>query len=81
MLLIAAVPAVAMVLMIRRGAPLVPRLTFFLGALATAAAVNFGLRFFHPGDATLTVLVWHMGFAAVASAAAGLVEPRILRWG
>ena len=81
MLLIATVPAVAMVLMIRRGAPLVPRLTLFLGALATAAAVNFGLRFFHPGDATLTVLVWHMGFAAVASAAATLAGPRMLRWG
>lgn len=81
MALMATVPALAMVLMIRRGAPLVPRLTLFLGALATAAAVNFGLRFFHPGDATLTVLVWHMGFAAVASAAATLAGPRMLRWG
>jgi hypothetical protein len=80
MLLMAAVPAVAMMAMIRRGAPLVPRLTVFLGALATAAAVNFGLRFFHPGDATLTVLVWHMGFAAIASALATFAGPRMLRW-
>ena len=51
--------------MLRRGAPLAPRATLFLGALATAAVVAFGLRFFHIGDASIMVLTWHMGLAAV----------------
>ncbi len=80
MLLMAVVPAAAMLLMLRRGAPLAPRTTLFLGALATAALVAFGLRFFHIGDASIMVLVWHMGLAAVLSVAAGLAGPRALGW-
>lgn len=80
MLLMAAVPAVAMLVMLRRGAPLAPRATLFLGALATAAVVAFGLRFFHDGDASILVLVWHMGLAAVLTLAAGLAGPRVLGW-
>jgi len=80
MLLMAAVPTAAMLVMLRRGAPLAPRATLFLGALATAAVVAFGLRFFHVGDASITVLVWHIGLAAVLSLAAGLAGPRVLGW-
>jgi hypothetical protein len=80
MLLMAIVPTGAMLAMLRRGAPLAPRATLFLGALATAAAVAFGLRFFHIGDASIMVLVWHMGLAAVLTLAAGLAGPRVLGW-
>jgi hypothetical protein len=80
MLLMAAVPAAVMLVMLRRGAPLAPRATLFLGALATAAVVAFGLRFFHIGDASIMVLVWHMGLAAVLTLAAGLAGPRVLGW-
>jgi hypothetical protein len=80
MLLMAAVPAVVMLVMLRRGAPLAPRATLFLGALATAAVVAFGLRFFHIGDASIMVLVWHMGVASVLTFAAGLAGPRVLGW-
>lgn len=80
MLLMAAVPGAAMLVMLRRGAPLAPRATLFLGALATAAVVAFGLRFFHVGDASIVVLVWHMGLAAVLTLAAGLAGPRVLGW-
>jgi hypothetical protein len=80
MILISIVPAVTMVVMLRRGAPLSPRLTLALGALATAAIVNFGLRLFHVGDISLMVLVWHFGLAAALSAFAGVVAPRILAW-
>lgn len=80
MLLMAAVPAAAMLVMLRRGAPLAPRATLFLGALATAAVVAFGLRFFHDSDASILVLVWHMGLAAILSLAAGLAGPRVLGW-
>jgi hypothetical protein len=80
MLLMAMVPTGAMLLMLRRGAPLAPRATLFLGALASAAVVAFGLRFFHIGDASIMVLTWHMGVAAVLTAGAGLAGPRLLGW-
>ena len=80
MVLMAAVPAAAMLVMLRRGAPLAPRGTLFLGALATAGIVAFGLRFFHAGDATISILVWHMGLAAVLVGCASLAGPRVLGW-
>lgn len=80
MLLMTAVPATAMLLMLRRGAPLAPRATVLLGALATAGIVAFGLRFFHAGDATISILVWHMGLAAAFVCGAGLAGPRLLGW-
>lgn len=78
--LIGIVPAVTMVTMVRRGAPLSPRLTLVLAALATAGIVNFSLRFFHIGDVSLMVLVWHFGLIAVLAISAGLVAPRFLGW-
>lgn len=74
------VPAIAMVRMLRRGAPLSPRLTLILGMLATAALVNSGLRLFHVGDITVMVLVWHMGLMALLSIAAGCFAPSFLDW-
>jgi hypothetical protein len=79
MVLIGVVPTAAMVLMLRRGAALAPRTTLFLGALAVAAVVNFGLRFFHAGDASIMVLVWHIGVAGILVGAAGLAGPRLMR--
>ncbi len=80
MMLMATVPAASMLVMLRRGAPLAPRATLLLGALATAALVAFGLRFFHAGDATISILVWHMGFVALFVAATSLAGRRALRW-
>lgn len=80
MLLMAAVPTGTMLVMLRRGAPITPRATLFLGALAAAAVVAFGLRFFHIGDASIMVLVWHLGLAAVLSLAAGVAGPRVFGW-
>jgi hypothetical protein len=80
MVLVGIVPAGTMVYMLRRGAPLSPRLTMILGALATAAFVNLTLRFFHYGDVSIMVLVWHIGFVAILSAIAGLVAPRFFGW-
>jgi len=80
MVLIGFVPVVTMVAMLRRGAPLSPRLTLILGALATAGLVNFALRIFHIGDVSVMVLVWHLGLVAALSAGAGILAPRILGW-
>lgn len=80
MLLVAAVPAATMLVMVRRGAPVMPRKTLCLGALATAAFVAFGLRLFHPGDASIMILVWHGGMVAVVSAAGAIAGSRLFHW-
>ena len=80
MVLIGIVPTLSMVVMLRRGAPLSPRLTLVLGTLAIAAVVNFGLRLFHVGDVSIMILVWHFGLVVLLSAAACLAGPRVLPW-
>jgi len=79
-LLAGTVPAIAMVVMLRRGAPLTPHLTLGLGALAAAALGNFGLRFFHMQDASLMVLFWQLGSVFLISAIAGTYGKRVLTW-
>lgn len=78
--LVGLVPAAAMVMMLRRGAPLAPSATLALGALAAAALGNFGLRLFHPQDASLMVLVWQFGTVALIAAVAGCTGRHVLRW-
>jgi hypothetical protein len=79
-ILIGIVPSIVMVVMLRRGAPLVPRASIALGALAVAALTNLGLRLFHLGDASLMVLFWHLGGCAVLAGLASLVGRRVLYW-
>lgn len=79
-ILIGIVPAIVMVMMLRRGAPLVPRMTIALGTLAVAALANLGLQLFHVGDASIMILFWHFGGAAVLAALAGSVGRRVLHW-
>lgn len=64
-----AAPAILIVLMLRRGAPLMPRLTTLLGALAVAGLANVCIRFVHAFDSSFVVLTWHVG-AMMALAAA-----------
>jgi hypothetical protein len=78
--LIGIVPAFAVMVMLRRGAPLAPRLTLALGALAVAALANFGLRLFHPSDASLLVLAVHFGSVAALALAGGSIGRRLLNW-
>jgi len=75
-----AIPAAAMTVMLRRGAPLHPRLAVALGALAAAALANVGLRLFHPQDASLMVLAWQFGTVAALTALSGCCARRLLRW-
>lgn len=69
--IVGAVPAIAMVMMVRRGAPLMPRLTAFFGALAAAALAYVGLRLVHLEDAALMVLVWQFGAVALLATVSG----------
>lgn len=78
--LIGSVPAIAIVAMLRRGAPLRPSATIALAGLAAAALGNVGLRLFHPQDASLMVLVWQVGSVAVLSAVSGAAGSLVLRW-
>src|SRR5262245_53446558 len=70
-LIIGIVPAAAMLFMLRRGAPLFPRMTLALGALAVAAISNLGMQLFHIHDASIVLLIWHLGGVAVISLLAG----------
>ena len=75
-----AIPAIAMALMIRRGAPLMPRTTVALGALAAAALANVALRLFHSQDASLMVLVWQFGTVAMVTVLGGGIGNSLLHW-
>lgn len=78
--MVGAVPAVAMAFMLRRGAPLTPRLSTALGGLAAAGLGNFGLRLFHPQDASVMVLVWQFGTVCALSALAAGAGRLVLNW-
>jgi hypothetical protein len=74
------VPAIAMAVMLRRGAPLTPHLTAALGGLAAAGLGSFGLRLTHPQDASVMVLVWQVGSVFALSALAGTAGRHLLNW-
>jgi hypothetical protein len=78
--IIGIVPALVIFVMLRRGAPLHPRLTLVLAALAVAAIGNFGLQIFHFQDASIMVLVWHIGSVLLLSLLAGWMGERLLGW-
>lgn len=76
----AAVPAFAMGVMLRRGAPVSPCLSAGFGGLAAAGIGNLGVCLFHPHSSDLILLVWHCGVVLVVAALAGVAGVRILRW-
>ncbi|MBI2150044.1 MAG: DUF1109 family protein [Acidobacteria bacterium] len=78
--LLGAFPTIAMAAMLRRGAPLTPRLTTALGALAAAGLANFFLRLFRPEDVTVMLVVWHVGGVFALSALAGGLGRLLLNW-
>jgi hypothetical protein len=79
-LLGATVPAVVMALMIRRGAPLTPRVTAALAALAAVGFGNAGICVFHPHASNLVVLLWHCGTVLLITAVVGVAGAHLLRW-
>ena len=79
-LIVSALPAGAMLLMLRRGAPLLPAVSLALGVLATGAVANLGLRIFHAADLSIQILLWHGGGAVVVAMVASLAGPRLLNW-
>jgi hypothetical protein len=78
--LFGAIPAIALAVMLRRGAPLTPHLTAALGGLAAAGLANVGVRIIHPEDVSMMLLVWHVGSVMALSAVAGGTGHYFLNW-
>ena len=74
------VPAMAILVMLRRGAPVAPRLTTGLAGLAVASLANVGIRFVHPFDASLIVLAWHVVAIFAVSGVATIFGSRLFTW-
>lgn len=75
-----ALPAIVITVMLRRGAPLTPRLTAAFGGLAAAGLANVGVRMVHPEDVSIMLLVWHVGTVLALSALAGATGKYFFNW-
>jgi hypothetical protein len=73
-------PAVMMALMLRRGAPLSPRLTTALGVLAVAGLGNLGMCLAETHPLRIVVLVWHGGTLLTLALFAAWAGGRLLNW-
>jgi hypothetical protein len=73
-----ALPALAMVWAIRRGAGVRILYAVLWGSLAAAALANVGLRLFHMEDAALMVIVWQLGSVVLFMAVAVLLRNAIV---
>jgi hypothetical protein len=78
--LFGALPAGAITIMLRRGAPLTPHLTAALGGLAAAGLANVGVRIVHPEDVSVMLIVWHVGVVILLSALAGAFGRYFFNW-
>lgn len=80
-LILTSVPlSLAMVIMLRRGALLRPRATLMTGSLAVAAITATALSLFHSLDATMMILIWNFGTAALIVGLGGIVGRRMFSW-
>jgi hypothetical protein len=66
-----------MLVMLRHAAPLRPEAVSAAGGLAIAAMTSFALALLHDLDATIMILIWNLGMAAVIAGAFG---QSTLRW-
>jgi hypothetical protein len=66
--------------MLRHAAPLRPAATALTGSLAVAAITATALSLFHEIDATVMILAWNVGTAALFVGLGALVGPRMLSW-
>ena len=78
--IVGAVPVVAMAIMLRRGAPLTPRVSMALGGLAAAGLGNVGVCLSHRAFSGVLVAVWHVGAMVLLSVLAACVGRYFLNW-
>jgi hypothetical protein len=80
-LLLTSVPlSAAMLVMLRYAALLRPTSVSVMGGLAVAAMTSFALSLFHDLDATVMILIWNLGVAAVIAGLGGLFGRSLLTW-
>lgn len=79
-LLIAALPAVLALRLLRQGASTRPRLSGALAGMATGAAAAAGYSFFCVQDNPLFFLTWYGVAIALVTGGAAVAATRILRW-
>jgi hypothetical protein len=73
-------PAVTLIVMLRRGAPLTPHVTAAVAAIAAAGLANFALRIAVPENANVGLFIWHVGGVLLLAALTGTVGHRLLNW-
>jgi hypothetical protein len=74
------VPASLLIVMLRRGAPVAPRLTSALSGLAAASLANVAIRFVHTADASVIVLLWHVLAVFALSSVLTVVANHVFTW-
>jgi hypothetical protein len=72
--------SLVMLVMLRYAAPLRPAAVTMMGGLAVAAITATALSLFHSLDATVMVLVWNLGTAALIVTLGGVLGPRMFSW-
>jgi hypothetical protein len=75
-----ALPVIAMVRALRRGAPLSPGLTLSLSVLAGASLANVAACVSHPHTSSLVVMSWHGASIALLVVAASWLGRFVLSW-
>jgi len=75
-----ALPAWAMARMLRFGAPLTPRVTSALVALAAAGLANVGACISHPHTSSAVVLLWHGATIATLVAMSAWAGEHVFSW-
>jgi hypothetical protein len=80
-LLLTSIPlSIAMLIMLRHAALLRPTAVSSAGGLAVAAMTSFALSLIHDLDATIMVLIWNLGMAALIAGLASAFGRRPLAW-
>jgi len=72
--------SLAMLVMLRYAAALRPTVVSFMGSLAVAAVTATALALFHKVNASVMILMWNLGVAALFAALGGMFGRRMLRW-
>jgi hypothetical protein len=80
-LVLTSVPlAIALAAMLRYAALLRPGAVTLAGALAVAAITSSALSLFHDLDATMMILIWNLGTAALITGLGSVFGWRMFRW-
>ncbi len=72
--------SLAMLVMLRYAAPLRPTGVSLIGSLAVAAITATALSLFHDLDATVMILMWNLGTAALFTGLAGMFSRKMFSW-